>query len=64
MKKIFVKSVSLLLLGVSLNVGYLDPVVPMVAAEESASQERIWDFSDGTQGGFLIVAGQVTAITA
>ena len=50
MKKIFVKSVGLLLLGVSLSVSYLDSIVPMVAAEESASQERIWDFSDGTQG--------------
>lgn len=53
MKKRFGKRVTSLFLGVTVCVGSLAPMIPVVAsvtAAESISQERIWDFSEGTQG--------------
>lgn len=37
-------------LGISLCIGYLDQVFPVVEAEEIITEDRLWDFSVGTQG--------------
>jgi len=50
LKKKIIRRVGAVFLGVSLCVSYLDTVVPLVAAEETTSQDRLWDFTEGTQG--------------
>ncbi|SCP96412.1 glycosyl hydrolase [Anaerobium acetethylicum] len=54
MKKIFVKRIASLLLVIPLCISSLTHAIPADAsialAAESSSPERLWDFSDGTQG--------------